>query len=53
VTSLSDHVVLKVVWYFTYCGWEECEERRSVMIYEYTRSSGWRKISEHVKEEWC
>jgi hypothetical protein len=52
VTSLSDHVVLKVVWYNTCCGWEECEERRVVMIYEYTRSNGWRKILEHVEEEW-
>jgi hypothetical protein len=48
VTPLSD-VVLKVVGFYTYCGWEECEERRASMIYEYT-SGKWRKISEHVKE---
>jgi hypothetical protein len=50
VTPLSSDLVLKVEEVFTYCGWEECEETKTVMIYEY--SSGWRKISEHVKEEW-
>ena len=50
VTPLSDHVVLKVEEISTYCGWEECEETRIVMIYEYT-SGGWRKLLEKVCEE--
>ena len=51
VTPLSDRVVLKVEEIFTYCGWEECEETRIVMIYEYTRDCKWHKLSEKVYEE--
>jgi hypothetical protein len=52
VTPLSDRVVLKVEEITSTCGWEECEEVKKVMIYEYTQSDGWRKTSEYVKEEW-
>ena len=52
VTPLSDRVVLKVEEVTGTCGWEECEEAKKVMIYEYTQSNGWRKTSEYVKKEW-
>lgn len=52
ITPLSDRVVLKVEEVSGTYGWDEYEEVKRVQIYEYTQSSGWRKISEHVKEEW-